>query len=625
MSNSHRPSAPYLLLALLAAGGATAQTPAALPQLDVATTGGTQHLVSSALDGLGRVTLLWSQFAIRNGSLVDLARGRRFSHADAPQGPDIAFEKGNAQAVETVANERGDSIVIWNRILQNGNSQGVLRRESPVLPALSLRLNHVLWDVAVDHAGNFVVIWGDGARLLGQRYNFNGSRRGPQFEITDFKSGAKSGLPGASMVAMNQRTGEFVVVWVQGDADGGNRRIFAHRFGFATGRQGGEFQVTPRVFDAGHRVIVDVGRAEDGSFVVAWSANLQFQEFTTDIWAQRFAGDGTKQGGEIVVAEDTPITDGYMRLAVGPKGQFVVAWDDGAPPLIVRAYRPDGTPAGPAREMRQTANIPFPGAPEPAFGFDGTFVLAWNDFIGVNEPDDDNWEINFQRFAAAPGVELCAFRNGRFRCDTNGGGPTEVDHVFAIRGGTPLLGDVDGDERDDYCLFRGTRFDCDSGHDYGAAEFTAIFGQPGDTPLLGDLDGDGRDDACVFRAGHFLCDTGHDGGGAELDIAFGQPGDRALLGDVDGDRIDEPCLAVADGLQCDTARNGGEAETFIPFVHAPGLVPLLADIDGDGRDDPCSGGNGAFLCDAAHDGGAYTLGLQIDNPGRPLIGNVDGI
>jgi hypothetical protein len=47
-------------------------------------------------------------------------------------------------------------------------------------------------------------------------------------------------------------------------------------------------------------------------------------------------------------------------------------------------------------------------------------------------------------------------------------------------GGTPLLGDVDGDGRDDYRLFRGTRFDCDSGHDYGAAEFTAVFGQPGD-------------------------------------------------------------------------------------------------------------------------------------------------
>jgi hypothetical protein len=44
------------------------------------------------------------------------------------------------------------------------------------------------------------------------------------------------------------------------------------------------------------------------------------------------------------------------------------------------------------------------------------------------------------------------------------------------------------------------------------------FGLPGDTFLLGDPDGDGRDDPCLFRDGRFLCDTAHDGGTAEIEL-----------------------------------------------------------------------------------------------------------
>jgi len=617
----HSLSSLSLTLALLAAGGAAAQTPAALPQSDVATTGDSQLLRSTAVDGQGNVTLLWTQFLF-DGGISEAARGRRFSAADVPLGPDIVFAPPDSNPVEVVANRRGDYLAIWNHTVSN-ETQGFLRRMSPVLKTLNLHFDHPLTDVAVDQAGDFVLIWAvatpSGGRVFGQRFNADGSKRGPEFNAATTTDGSQT--PRA--VAMNQVTGEFVVVWQKSNAHGSNRRLFGQRFGFATGRQGSEFQVTPQVFDADERTAVDVGRAEDGTFVVGWSRHHQFAEPTTHIFAQRFDNGGNKAGAEIAVA-DAQITDGYMRMAVAPQGQFVMAWDDGGPPVMVRIYRKDGTPAGPARELKQSASIPFPGAPEPAFGWNNTYVLGWTDFIGIHEPNEDNWEIFYQRFAAHPGVEFCAFRNGHFRCDTDGGGGPEIDHVFAVRGGTPLLGDVDGDGRDDYCLFRGTRFDCDSGHDYGAAEFTDLFGQPGDTPLLGDVDGDGRDDPCVFRAGHFLCDTAHDGGTAELDIAFGQPGDRALLGDVDGDGRDDPCVFRDGEFLCDTAHDGGAAETVIAFS-GPGTIPLLGDVDGDGRDDPCLFAGGIFACDTAHDGGAAEKTIVLTAPGRPLIGNVDGV
>ncbi len=535
----------------------------------------------------------------------------------------------DSNSEEVVANRRGDYIAIWNEIIPATGAvrAGVLRRVSPVLRQLNLRFSHAVGDVDVDRLGNFILVWTaptpSGQRVFGQRFNADGTTRGPEFMASTTLALGGESLGG---VAMNQLTGEFVIVWISRNAGGSVRGVFGQRFGFLTGRQGSEIQVNTteigEVFTVSP-LAADVGRAEDGSFVVAWSYHPA-SESGTDIFGQRFDNAGARLGGEIVIAADAPISDGHVRLAVAPQGHFVTAWDDGGPPLLVRLYRKNGTPAGPARELVD-GTTPFPGNPEPDFGYNNTFGLGWNDFIGIHDPNDDNWEVNYQRFAASPGTEICLFRNGRFRCDINGGGALETDHVFSVRGGTPLLGDVDDDGRDDYCLFRGTRFDCDSGHDYRAAETVITFGQPGDTPLLGDVDGDGRDEACVFRTNTFLCDTGHDGGAAETTFTFGQAGDRALLGDVDGDGRDEACVFRTDGFLCDTGHNGGAAETVIATGTLGGNMPLLGDLNDDGRDDPCffgvAAGQGVFTCNVSD----QVVQIRVDGTGRPLIGNVDGL
>ena len=607
-----------LALAVLASPCATlAQSPAAPPQLDVATSRDWQRLVSVALDGQGTASLLWAQAE----ALTDGTRGRRFFANDLPTGKDVVYDNGRSVPVEVVANRRGDTITIWNRVLPGGIQQGFLRRESSFLRRLNRHWNHPVGDVAIDQAGNYVLAWTapspDGSRVLGQRYSSDGSRRGPEFNAATRLDGSQT-LCG---VAMNHRTGEFVIVWERSDLDRTHRELFGQRFGFTTGRQGSEFPITTTTFDPGHRLFVDVGRAEDGSFVVAWSFVLQFQEAMSHIRAQRFNNLGAKIGSELTVANPR-VTDAYMRLAVAPQGHFAMVWDDDDPPLVLQLYHRDGAPTGPARGF---VREPSPGAPDLAFGWNGTLMLGWTDWVGIHEPNDDTWEVNFQRFATAPGVEFCGFRDGHFRCDTDGGGTAEVDHAFAVAVGIPMLGDIDADGRDDYCLFRDNRFECDVDHDYGSAEFSVPFGQNGDTPLLGDLDGDRRDDACVFRAGRFLCDTGHDGGTAELDLAFGQVTTLALLGDLNGDGRDDACEAVANELRCDTAHDGGAAELVLLFPLGLGQTPMLADVNGDGRDEPCVGANGEFACDLARDGGQFDFFRSLANPGVPLIGNVDGI
>jgi len=604
MSNWHSRCGLSLVLALLAAGGASAQTPAALPRADVATTSGNLFLSSAALDGLGNVTLVWEQ-SVRHRQFL-----RRFSAADDPLEPDGLLAKCCTDP-RAAANERGDTVVIWNQH-PSFEDQVVVRRLSPGLPALTVMAHRGQsfrrWagDVDIDRDGRFVAVWMEQDqgvnRVVGQRFNADGSRRGPLFTVSP---SSQSGLS-LSRVAMNHRTGDFVVVWVASSSGGGPvvLRILGQRFAFNGGLQGGRFQVNAT--DVGDLPYPDVGCADDGSFVVAWS-RVHYAHPEADVLVQRYDAAGERAGGETRVAGGFP-----ARLAVAPAGHFAVVWGSTATANAgLSLFRRDGVPTG-ARDGLALPGTAF--SPEVAFGWNGTFVLGWEGFSG----------IDYQRFAAAPGAEACLFAGGHFRCDADRtGGAPEIDHVFAVRTGTPLLGDVDGDGRDDYCLFRGTRFDCDSGHDFGAAEFTDVFGQPGDTPLLGDVDGDGRDDACVFRAGRFLCDTGHDGNAAELDVAFGQPGDTPLLGDVNGDGRDDPCVVHGGELHCDTAGNGGAAETVIAFSLAG--TPLLGDFDGDGRDDPCAFAGGVFFCDTAHDGGGAEATLAVSGSGVPLIGNVDGV
>jgi hypothetical protein len=608
MVNRHSQRILVLLLALLAAGGAAAQTPATQPRTGLTALPPPQQAESVALDGLGNVTLLWQQTRTHRPYL------RRFSASDVPLGPELRLSRSFTEP-RAAANERGDTVITWSQNT-GGGEQVLVRLLRAGLPPLTVQANRpgsfsrFTGDVDIDREGRFVAIWmeSDSSGIFGvrgQRFNADGSRRGAVFTVS-----ARAFEP---RVAMNHLTGEFVVIW-QAETFTAPvvATLFGQRFDFTSGRPLGN-RIRINETELGEFPDADVGRADDGSFVVLWNRHSPGEpasdDAVADLLVRRFNPDGTPFFSEVLVAADIPLIGNHSRLAVSPEGDFVVTWNSGETPnLRLLLVRRKNFPA-----IGQPLALPDRSA-ELAFGWNGTFVLAWERDFG---------SIQYQRFAAARGQEVCLFGGGHFRCDTDRtGGAPEIDHLFSVRGGTPLLGDVDGDGRDDYCLVRGTRFDCDSGHDYGAAEFTAVFGQPGDTPLLGDLDGDGRDEPCVFRSGHFLCDAAHDGGPAELDIAFGQAGDLALIGDVTRDGFDEPCVARDGKLLCDTARNGGAAELVLSFSRAG--TPFLGDLDGNGTEDPCVLSDGFVSCNVSHNGVSEAI-LEVTGSGVPLMGNVDGL
>ena len=410
--------------------------------------------------------------------------------------------------------------------------------------------------------------------------------------------------------------GRFVVIWT--DSQG----AFGQRYSAVEAPLGARFKLPSYVLNLFVSPPRIAGNAE-GRFVVAWPVE-------SHLFARLFAADGEPRGPvlEVTDGNSTPPFNSQLAVAMDASGAFLVTWDtfvDAGTQVIGRFYDPAGKPAGPPFFITAPAfYADTVAALAASAGATGKFAVA-----GQFSASTSLGTVFARRLEWAPaGDALCLYAAGALACDLRrDGGAAEVSYAFGGQpGDVPLLGDLDGDGRDEPCVYRAGSFLCDPARDGGAAGIRIAFGAPGDVPLLGDLDGDGRDDPCVRRGDRFLCDTAHNGGTAEVVVTFGRAGDIPLLGDVNGDGAADPCVIEGGSLLCDTAHDGGAAETVLPFDVRPGDVPLLGDVDGDGRADPCVYRSGRLLCDTAHDGKLRLLLTFAGKPGAvPLLGKLEGL
>src|SRR3954451_7809554 len=390
-----RHTLPALLLgAALLAQGAAAKTPVRPAQFIVQPNLPSQFLDGVALDGAGNLTCLWTSIS---GPVSVYTR--RFSAADKPLSPATKLDESSydAHGDAVVANQRGDVLITWSRSSASGEEH-FLRRTSPVLPTLTLPLKGTA-DVAVDRAGNFVVVWvastPAGSRVFGQRYNADGTARGPEFDAATSTTGDHT----SPSVAMNPKTGEFVVVWEVRDADGTGLGVYGQRFGLTSGRQGSEFAIfVPPASERPSQIqsfAPQVARASNGRFVVIWR-NPGAEGFLVDVQGQRYNNAGERLGAQLVIVENEDIPDSHPQLAMSPQGDFVVAWDDqGTSPAWFRLFRGDGTPAGPVISQPPMGGAPYHGSGRVTYGANGTLIYSWTNY---NDEGHRGNTISFQRF-----------------------------------------------------------------------------------------------------------------------------------------------------------------------------------------------------------------------------------
>lgn len=184
------------------------------------------------------------------------------------------------------------------------------------------------------------------------------------------------------------------------------------------------------------------------------------------------------------------------------------------------------------------------------------------------------------------GFGTVAGSSGNFLADVNGDG---ADDALTINAGFNWFANLSG---------------LGTGLGAGPTNGPAQFGLAGDQPIVGDFNGDGRQDIGVYRQGAgniFWNGTGAGGvlGGVGLG-PIGQIGgaatDSLLIGNLNGDAFDDAVMVRQDGaglIEWFGLINDGTG--FLDFFNAGttirgfGLdgtdVPFLADINGDGLDD----------------------------------------
>jgi hypothetical protein len=175
---------------------------------------------------------------------------------------------------------------------------------------------------------------------------------------------------------------------------------------------------------------------------------------------------------------------------------------------------------------------------------------------------------------------------------------------FAVGNEIPLVGDFNGDGRDDIVTFtRGTTGDVyvalSNGSSFvgNSVRWHASFAFGSEIPAVGDFNGDGRDDIATFTrqntADVFVAlsnGSSFVGNGVRWHDVFAINWDIPMVGDFNGDGRDDIAAftrgAAADVLVALSSGSAFGARTLWHSFFALGAeTPLVGDFNGDGRDD----------------------------------------
>jgi hypothetical protein len=241
--------------------------------------------------------------------------------------------------------------------------------------------------VAVDGAGNFVVVWsGEGSNSLdreiyGQRYDSEGNPAGAEFQVNTYTTYFQLRPAVAADPA-----GNFVVVWDSRYQDGGggpgaSSGVFGQRYDSAGNPVGGEFQVN--TYTTSSQVLPAIATDGAGNSVVVWQS-LGQDGSSRGIFGQRYDSGGNALGGEFLVNTSTANNQHTPDVASDVAGNFVVVWNGAVAGvgnyagIFGQRYDSGGNAVG-AEFQVNTVTAPFVDRGSPAVAADatGTFMVVW--------------------------------------------------------------------------------------------------------------------------------------------------------------------------------------------------------------------------------------------------------
>ena len=226
--------------------------------------------------------------------------------------------------------------------------------------------------------------------------------------------------------------------------------------------------------------------------------------------------------------------------------------------------------------------------------------------------------------------------SGIWSLDSNGNFAWEGSDAtlsWGLPGDTPVIGDWNGDGRDDIGIFRPGSgiwsLDSNGNLAWEGSDTSLSWGMPGDIPVVGDWNGDTKDDIGIFRPGSGIWSLDSNGNfaweGSDATLSWGLPGDTPVIGDWNGDNKDDIGIFRPSSGIWSLDSNGNLAWEGSDKSLSWGLPndnPVIGDWNGDNKDDigifrPSSGiwsldSNGNFVWEGSD--ASLSWGLPNDKP-----------
>jgi hypothetical protein len=404
----HAVAVGFLLLFAVAASG---QAPVPVgPEIDVTQDPSPlESFPSIAVDGAGRFVVVWERWESGPAPGIGIF-GRRFDAAGAVLGSELqvnTYTTGDQRKPQAASSAAGTFVVVWTSYGQYGNFPTVLGRRydaagsagSDFRVSMGTSGNIRNKDVAMDDAGNFVVVWEQQYSIRAQRYDASGASQGTEFTVSTITT-ASQRYPSVDM----DPAGNFVVVWTSFASY--TSYVLGRRFSAAGSPLGNELQVSGPVFtfEVG---LVSVAMDADGRFVVVWTS--VYPAFgPKDVVGRRFDAAGAALGDEFTINSFTTYVQRDPAVSSDAAGNFVAVWhsdfqDGHNYGVFGQAYDAAGLPAGDEFQINTYTRNDQHSAAIAASGA-GTFVVAWSSGTKFAYSNDS---VFAQRFLAD-----LIFRNG---------------------------------------------------------------------------------------------------------------------------------------------------------------------------------------------------------------------
>jgi len=247
--------------------------------------------------------------------------------------------------------------------------------------------------IACDDDGNFVIAWTDERNedetdydIYAQRFSIYGTLLGSNFKVNDDDGET---LQRRVKIAMSG-SGNFIAAWE--DRRNGNTDIYAQRFASDGSAIASNFVVNDDQSNASQSNPV-IAADQAGNFVIAWN---DLRDGNFEIFAQRFFNDGTPAGSNFQVSED--VTSGrqwYSSVAMNANGDFVVTWQDErqSNDIYAQRYSSDGAVTGINFKVNDDNSTTSARSPAVSIDGSGNFYISWYAAEG------SNFNLYAQRFA----------------------------------------------------------------------------------------------------------------------------------------------------------------------------------------------------------------------------------